>query len=83
MGAFSGVELDKVVLSVATAHRVRTNHCQEVADGTLTRFTEQAKESGAPLVVHFDGEKGLLQVYRVTFHFKVSTSPLILAAGRR
>ena len=53
----SGIDLDKVVLSVASAHRIRTQHCQEVADDTINTFTEKAKEAKAPLVVHFDGEE--------------------------
>ena len=71
-----------MVISVATAHKVRKNHCQEVADDAINRFTEQAKETGAHLVVHFDGEKGF-QVLQTIFHFQVSSFLPILAAGRR
>ena len=71
-----------MVLSVTTAHRVRKNHCEEVADGTITRFSDQAKETGAHLVVHFDGEKGI-QVLHIIVHFQVRSSLPILAAGRR
>ena len=71
-----------MVLSVNTAHRVRKNHCEQVADGTITRFSEEAKETGAHLVVHFDGEKGI-QVSQITSHFQVKSSLLTLTAGRR
>jgi hypothetical protein len=53
------VALDRVVLSVASAHRLRKKRCQEVADSSMTQFTEQVKEAEAPLVVHLDGEESL------------------------
>ena len=58
--AISGIALDKVVLSVASAHRLRKQHCEEVAEDTINAFTEKAKEAEAPLVVHFDGEEIVL-----------------------
>ena len=61
-----GVELDSVVLSVASAHRLRKQHCEEVAEDCINNFTEQAKEAKAPLVVHFDGEEISL-VFTVIF----------------
>ena len=82
MGGFSGVPLNNVVLSVNSAHRVRKNHCQDVADDALNAFSEQAKVTEAPLVVHFDGEKSF-QVYQMTFHFQVRSSLLTWTAGRR
>ena len=50
------VDLDRVVLSITSAHKYRAKHCEEVADNTLNNFTEKAKAIKAPLVVHFDGE---------------------------
>ena len=54
-----------MVLSVASAHRLRKKSCQEVADSSMTQFTEQVKEAEAPLVVHFDSEESL-PVFTVT-----------------
>ena len=71
-----------MVLSVNTAHRVRKNHCEEVADSTITKFSEEVRETGAHLVVHFDGEKGI-QVLHIIVHFQVRSSLPILTAGRR
>ena len=49
------MDLNRVVISVASAHNVRKQHCEDVEDEVLTRFSEEAKAANAPLVVHFYG----------------------------
>ena len=64
---------------MATAHRLRKERCQEVADSSMTQFTEQVKEAKAPLVVHFDGEESL-PVFTVTQSIQVRFFRRILTA---
>ena len=51
-----GVELNRVVIGVNSAHRVRKQHCEDVEEDVLNRFSEEAKAANAPLAVHFDGQ---------------------------